>query len=225
MHVVIDDARIVVFSVATQAAANALAADRADLTAHAGDVGAAEIGDYLSQAGVVSAHAPQTDADRRAAILADAIRWADDCCDLALPSWYLRATAENAEARARYSQTRCWLVCAVAVIRAAVDAAWTVEQVEGLRAAQRALMPRDPGSIRRWYAEHHSAAGQGWTSACADLPGQPGTVRGHFLAGPATRAAAPPAFGDDFRTQTAWDGTGGRLDVTLGRNAAPGDFA
>lgn len=225
MFVVIDPDRIVIYAVGTQAAADALAADRAELTAHVGDVGSAERGYFLSPVGVVSAAPPETDAQRRAALLADAIAHADDCCDLALPSWYLRASAQDAEAHARYGQTRCWIICAVAVIRAAVDAAWTVEQIEGLRAAQRALMPADPRAIRRWYREHHSAAGQGWTSACADLPGQAGTVRGHFLAGPASRASDPPEFGADFRTPTAWDGTGGRLDVTLQRNAAPGDFA
>lgn len=202
-----------------------LAADRAELTAHVGDVGSAERGYFLSAGGVVSATPPVTDAQRRAAILADAIAHADDCVDFVLPSWYLRASTPDAEARARYEQTRCWIVCCCAVLRAAADAAWTVEQMEGLLAAERALMPRDPQSIRRWYQEHHSAAGQGWTNACADIVGQPGYVRAHFLAGPTTRASAPPEFGADFRTPTAWDGTGGRLDVTLQRNAAPGDFA
>ena len=223
---VIDSNRVIIVKAKTQAAADAAAAGDAALTAPPGDRGSFRVGQYLPAAGAAADAVPRTAAQEAADLLRACADHADAACDLILPSWYLRAGMADAEATARYEQTRCWVICAVACIQAAARAPWTTAQLRGLRAAQLALMPLNAATIRRWYSAHTTGAGQGWTSACEpDQGSDPPTVTGHFFATSASRADAPPAFGDDFAVPRIWDGSGGTIAVTLQRNAAPQDFA
>ena len=222
-----DSNRVVVAAYETQAEATARASsDTALIDGGRGAVAGVEVGMHLPASGAPTLVLPETDEAARLRLLGDACDWADDVVDMVLPSWYLRAGASNAEATARYEQCRCWAICAVAAIRGAAMASWTPAQIEGLLAAQRALMPRDPALIRRWYAEHVTGSAPGWTAACAPVSGTGSSarVRAHFNAGPTTTAATAPAFGSDYSGPPAWDGSSGRPNVTLYRNSAPDDY-
>ena len=221
---VIDSHRIIIVKARTQAAADAVAAGNSELTAPAGDRGRFTVGQYLPAAGGAQDEAPRTAAEEAADLLRAAAGHADAACDLILPSWYLRAGVADAQATARYEQTRCWVICAVACIQAAAQALWTTAQLRGLRAAQRSLMPLNADAIRRWYSEHTTGAGLGWTSACAPI-GDPPEVIGHFFATNTTEESSPPEFLSDIAVPRTWDGSGGTLSVRLMRNAAPQDFA
>ena len=221
---VIDGNRVIIVKARTQADADAVAAGNSELTAPPGDRGAFRVGQYLPAAGAAVDEVPRTAAQEAADILRAVCDHGDAACDMILPSWYLRAGVADAQATARYEQTRCWVICAVACIQAAAQAPWTTAQLRGLRAAQRSLMPLDPAAIRRWYSEHTTGANLGWTSACAPI-GDPPEVIGHFFATITTEESSPPAFLSDIAAPRTWNGIGGTLPVRLMRNAAPQDFS
>ena len=225
MYPVIDADRVAVGLYQTHAEAVTAASADTGLTAVNRDV-EAYIGWYVPESGNPTEASPETDAQMRSRILAEAAEYADDLCDMVQPSWYIRTDTQNDESKARYEQTRCWIICAVAAIRGAAQASWTKAQMEGLRAAQRALMPHDPAMIRRWYAKHVTGPSPGWTGACTPITGSGDSaiVRAHFNAGPDSRITNAPVFLSDNSNPPVWDGSNGRPNVTLHRNSQPSDY-
>ena len=207
---------------ATTAAGNA--AWTADATKHDDTV---NVGDWWTGAGQHSTNAPDTDANRRKDIVEASVAWAAALCDLLSPGLYIRAGTPNAEARARYYETRIRIISAPAVIQAAAQASWTPTVLRALYHAQTQLMPFDAREVRRWFRVHSysstRAAGT-WSAAIHPTSGQ--TIAPLF---PPNNTAKEDDTWDpvsDAQTPTAWSAaSGGRLAVTMSRQADPYDFS
>ena len=221
-------ARLIVAIEPTSAKAQTTAAGNAawtaDNTVHADTV---SVGDWWTGAGTHAENAPDTDANRRKDIVADSVAWAADLCDMLSPGLYIRTGVENAEARARYNETRVRIISAPAVIQAAAMAAWTPGVLRALLHAQQQLMPANPHEVRRWFHAHNysstRAAGT-WSAAIHPASGQ--TIAPLFAPNNTAKESDIWDPVSDAQTPTPWNTTtGGRLAVTMSRQADPHEFS
>ena len=218
---------------ATQTDANTAADGDRKVTAYDGSVSNdAEIGALITilnpGKGNVSKVLTLTADRQRKLIVEESAEWADDLCELLSPTLYIRAGAQNAEAVARYAETRARIISAPAVMQAAARAGWTPTVMRGLLNAQKQLQPPDPRQVRRFFRQHNYSASHPPGSWTAAIHTTGGSQQIHAIF-PASSSARDTDTWDplaDAQTPTIWNTTtGGRLVVPMSKQADPTDFS
>lgn len=165
----------------------------------------------------------ETDTERKARIRKEAVAHARACIDLMNSGWVVSNTGAlvGTSDRARWKNTRLWILSGLAVIDAILDSTetlWDEDVAEAALAAYKSLVPANRGDIETWYFAHNSAI---WTAYF----GSTSPVPAYFKW---TRGAANSAFASDAASSTQWvaDTTNNdTLAVTFSANATPESFS
>ena len=221
--------RVICFLLPTYAAAQTTAAlDAAKFTAVNRNLPAeVENGWHLpTGSGAATAGLPLTDAQLRAAILSDVCAYAERVLDLMNPAWYIRALDiaadddyETDANKQRWRRTWLRVLSAPACVQAAARAAWSLDRMRGLAAAQAGLMPLDAALLGAFFRGHD---GPGWTTAF----GAAKPARAVFSGNSDSRDTEPPLANSDTAAPLAWVGGADAktISVTFDKAATPQNF-